>query len=119
MSVSHTTQPRPVVMVKRCLDEIIAGTPFNLTTVGRKLNQLPYIDHYLRISEDYQHLSDIIQDHINNNIPLDHSIIRSPNNLLTIRVHAARNNDGTYTPLTYNGVTLFNKNMSFYIKKDL
>ena len=80
--------------------------------------------HYMRILEDYQHLSGVLEHHINNRLPLpDHSVINSPNNLLTIRPHAATNKTGPlkgeYTPLTYNGVKLFKQYLGFYINTKL
>lgn len=133
-----------VTMLKRCLPEIMAGRPFDHTRVGKKLKKVLYIgfdkknnyvrhtivnnnqscDHYMKIVEDYNHLAGILEHHINNRLALpDQSVIDSPNNLLTIRPHAAINKTGPlkgeYTPLTYNGVKLFKQYLGFYINTKL
>lgn len=123
-----------VTMVNHCLTDIIENSvEFDESKVGHKLFQTIYVGfskdndylgtkivneemnpvHYQQLAEDYSYISVEIKRRYNTGEQL--STITGPNNLLQIRTKASKNKAGNYTPLCYNGVTLKDKSMAFYL----
>jgi hypothetical protein len=122
-----------VTQLKHCLSEIIDDkVSFDNSNVGKKLQQTIYVafsrsndyinstllneeihpEHYQELREDYNHICDKICTAFDNGEELN--TITGPNGLLQIRTKASKSN-GSYTPLTFNNVTLKNKYMAFYL----
>ena len=123
-----------VTMVNHCLEEIIKHlVDFEESKVGRKLSQTIYVGfsknndflgtkivsqktdptHYRHLAEDYSYIcTEIRRCH---SLGQQLSTVTGPNNLLQIRTKASKNRLGNYTPLCYNGVTLKDKHMAFYL----
>jgi hypothetical protein len=70
-------------------------------------------EHYLELAEDFGYIAAQIKAAYSTGIELH--TITGPNNLLQIRTKASKKSDGTYTPLTFNGVELKDKAMAFYL----
>jgi hypothetical protein len=123
-----------VTMVNHCLTDIIDNSvEFDESKVGQKLLQTIYVGfskgneylgnklvneelnpvHYQQLAEDYSYISAQIKRCYNTGEQL--STITGPNNLLQIRTKASKNKVDNYTPLCYNGVTLKDKSMAFYL----
>ena len=123
-----------VTMLRHCLSEIINDSvEFEDSKVYKKLKQTIYVgfdrkgnflksktiseqnspEHYLELAEDYGYISAQIKAAYSTGTELH--TITGPNNLLQIRTKASKKSDGTYTPLTFNGVELKNKAMAFYL----
>jgi len=123
-----------VTQLKHCLDEIIkTPTPFKKTKLGIKLQQTLYVgfkkdgmykgsallnndthtEHFNELIEDYNHICDAIRNTFAAKEKL--STITGPNKLLQIRTKASRSSTGKYIPLIYQGHTLKNKYMAFYL----
>jgi len=122
-----------VTQLKHCLSEIIDDkVSFDNNNVGKKLQQTIYVafsrsnyyinstllneeihpEHYQELREDYNHICDKIRTAFDNDQKLH--TITGPNGILQIRTKASKSN-GSYTPLTFNNVTLKNKYMAFYL----
>jgi DNA mismatch repair protein MutH len=119
--------------LKHCLTEILEEkSGFSNSKVGEKLNQVIYfgftrtndylghflvnrktdVKHYQQLEQDYDHICLTIRARLEAREQLN--TITGPNGLLQIRTKGSKTN-GAYHPLTYEGFTLKNKGMAFYL----
>ena len=116
-----------------CLPEIVSGTSFSESKLGRKMEQTIYIgfsrmnefqgtitlnkethgEHYHHLEEDYNFICCAIIEALREKTQL--GTITGPNNLLQIRTKASKSADGSYKPLIFNDHMLKNKGMAFYL----
>jgi DNA mismatch repair protein MutH len=122
-----------VTQLKHCLSEILEDSvSFAESKVAEKLNQTIYVgfnrandylgsvtinqesdpEHYQQLEEDYNFICDSIRTLFDAGKQL--GTITGPNKLLQIRTKASKTN-GSYVPLTFEGCTLKDKGMAFYL----
>ena len=70
-------------------------------------------EHYQQLEEDYDHICLTIRARLEAREQLN--TITGPNGLLQIRTKDYKTN-GAYHPLTYDGFTLKDKGMAFYLR---
>lgn len=124
-----------VTQIKHCLQEIIDDcVDFENSKVFQKLKQTIYVgfttagefvnsktinqenspEHYQKLAEDYNFISDRIKEAFDSGNKL--KTINGPNKLLQIRTKASKNSRGFYVPLTYKNIQLKDKYMAFYLR---
>ena len=120
-----------ITQLKHCLKEILLTEPLFISSkVGIKIANTIYFafnksgnfkswkyissHHNLleEITQDYQFISNEIKQCFLSNKKLH--TITGPNQILQIRTKANKNKNGTYTPLTFNDITLNDQGMAFY-----
>lgn len=119
-----------------CLPDIVNETPFESTKLGIKMKNIIYVAftrnnifngvyvlnklnnklHYTHLEEDYNYISQKINDAIKQKTTL--YTINGPNKLLQIRTKASKNSNGLYTPLVFRKHQLKDKYMAFYLTAD-
>ena len=132
-----------VTMLQHCLPQIMdKSISYSQSKVGKKLERVLFVGFekntgiyadtrvftveeyahlFYQLSEDYNYICEEIRTRFNNNMEL--STINGPRDkngkhkLLQIRTKASKKDDGTYTPLEYNGKRLKNKAMAFYLTR--
>ena len=132
-----------VTMLQHCVPQIMdKSISYSQSKVGKKLERVLFVGFekntgiyadtrvftveeyahlFYKLSEDYNYICEEIRRRFNNNMEL--STINGPRDkngkhkLLQIRTKASKKDDGTYTPLEYNGKRLKNKAMAFYLTR--